>query len=135
MNAGMSLDAAISRVGEEITLSNKDLAEEFQLLNLELLAGKPRYDALKNLALRTDLEEIDMLTALLIQTDRFGTSIAQALMIHSDSMRTRKYQKAEEIAARLPVKLLFPLILFIFPAIFVVLLGPAAIKFLRTFGG
>lgn len=133
VKAGMSLDAAISRVGEEITLSNKPLSEEFHLLNMELQAGKARSDALKSMASRIDLEEIDILTALLVQTDKFGTSVAKALLVHSDTMRIGRRQRAEEAAAKLPVKIMFPLIFFIFPAIFVVLLGPAAIRFLETF--
>jgi tight adherence protein C len=97
-------------------------------MNLELRAGKSRKDALKNLALRTNLEEINSLVTLLIQTDQFGTSMADALRIYSDSYRTQRYQRAEELAAKLPVKLIFPLVVFIFPALFVVLLGPAAIS-------
>jgi tight adherence protein C len=99
---------------------------------MELRAGKQRRNALKNLALRTDLEDVSSLVTLLIQTEKFGTSLAQALRVHSDSMRTKRFQKAEEIAAKLPVKLMFPLVLFIFPSIFVVILGPAAIRIFRT---
>jgi len=128
VEAGTGLDAAINRVGEEMKLSNKVLSEEFKLLSLELRAGKPRRDALRNLALRTDLEDVNSLMSLLIQTEKFGTSIGQALRVYSDSMRTKRYQKAEEIAAKLPVKLVFPLIIFIFPALFVVVVGPAAVK-------
>ncbi len=128
VEAGTGLDAAINRVGEEMKLSNKVLSEEFKLLSLELRAGKPRKDALRNLAVRTDIEDVNSLMTLLIQTEKFGTSIGQALRVYSDSMRTKRFQKAEEIAAKLPVKLIFPLVLFIFPALFVVLVGPAAIK-------
>jgi tight adherence protein C len=128
VEAGTGLDAAVNRVGEEMKLSNKVLSEEFKLLSLELRAGKPRRDALRNLALRTDLEDVNSLMTLLIQTEKFGTSIGQALRVYSDSMRTKRYQKAEEIAAKLPVKLVFPLVIFIFPALFVVVVGPAAIK-------
>ncbi len=128
VEAGTGLDAAINRVGEEMKLGNKVLSEEFKLLSLELRAGKPRRDALKNLALRTDVEDVNSLITLLIQTEKFGTSIGQALRVHSDSMRTKRYQKAEEIAAKLPVKLVFPLVIFIFPALFVAVVGPAAIK-------
>ena len=128
VEAGTGLDAAINRVGEEMKLSNKVLSDEFKLLSLELRAGKPRKDALRNLALRTDIEDVNSLITLLIQTERFGTSIGQALRVHSDSMRTKRYQKAEEIAAKLPVKLVFPLVVFIFPALFVVILGPAVIR-------
>lgn len=131
VEAGIGLDAAISRVGEETRWSNKVLSEELRLLILELRAGKQRRDALKNLALRTDLEDVSSLVTLLIQTERFGTSIAQALRVHSDAMRTKRFQRAEEAAAKLPVKLVFPLILFIFPSLFVVILGPAAIRIFR----
>lgn len=130
--AGSGLDAAINRIAEEMALSNKAVSQEFKLLSLEMRAGKSRQDALRNLALRTDLEDVSSLVTLLIQTEKFGTSIAQALRIHSDSMRTRRYQKAEEVAAKLPVKLIFPLILFILPSLFVVILGPAAITIFRT---
>lgn len=132
VEAGMGLDAAINRVGEEMRLSNKVLSEEFKLLNLELRAGKLRRDALKNLALRTDLEDVSSLVTLLIQTDKFGTSVAQALRVQSDSMRTKRHQRAQEAAAKLPVKLLFPLILFIFPSLFVVILGSAVIRIYRV---
>jgi tight adherence protein C len=132
VEAGMSLDAAIHRVGEEIRFENKDLSDELVLMNLEIRAGKQRRDAMKNLALRTDLEDINSLVTLLVQTDQLGTSIAQALRVFSDSFRTKRMQRAEEIAAKLPVKLMLPLGLFIFPCIFVVLLGPAAIQIFRV---
>ena len=131
VEAGTGLDAAINRVGDEMRLSNKVLGEEFRLLSLELRAGKQRRDALKNLAMRTDLEDVSSLVSLLIQTDRFGTSVAQALRVHSESMRTKRYQRAEELATKLPVKLVFPLIIFIFPSIFVTVLGPAIIQIFR----
>ena len=132
VDAGVGLDAAINRVGEEMKLSDKVLSEEFRLLSLELRAGKLRRDALRNLALRTDLEDVSSFVTLLIQTDKFGTSVAKALRVHSDSMRTKRQQRAEEIAAKLPVKLVFPLILFIFPSLFVAILGPAAIRIFRV---
>jgi tight adherence protein C len=131
VEAGVGLDAAINRVGEEMKLSNKVLSEEFRVLSLELRAGKSRHDALRDLALRTDLEDVSSFVTLLIQTDKFGTSVAQALRVHSDFMRTRRRQRAEEIAAKLPVKLVFPLILFIFPALFVAIIGPAVIRIFR----
>lgn len=135
VEAGMGVDAAIKRVGDEMALNNKVVSEEFRLLSLELRAGKQRHDALKNLALRTDLEDIHSLVTLLIQTDKFGTSIAQALRVYADSMRTKRFQRAEEMATKLPVKLVFPLILFIFPSLFVAILGPAMIRVYRTFLG
>lgn len=131
VEAGTGLDAAINRVGEEMKFTNKVLSEEFTILNLELRAGKQRREALKNLALRTDLEDVSSLVTILIQTERFGTSIGQALRVHSDSMRAKRYQRAEEIAQKMPVKLIFPLVLFIFPALLVVTMGPAVIQILR----
>ena len=132
VEAGMGIDAAINRVAEEIRLSSPVLSDEFRLLNLELRAGKSRADALRNLGARTDVEEVRSFSTLLIQTDRFGTSVAQALRVHSDAMRTQRYHRAEELAAKLPVKLMFPLIMFIFPAIIVVIVGPAAIQIYQT---
>ena len=132
VEAGMGIDAAINRVAEEMRLSSPVLSDEFRLLNLELRAGKARADALRNLGVRTDVEEVRSFATLLIQTDRFGTSVAQALRVHSDAMRTQRYHRAEELAAKLPVKLMFPLILFIFPAIVVVIVGPAAIQIYQT---
>lgn len=132
VEAGMGIDAAINRVAEEIRLSSRVISDEFRVLNLELRAGKSRADALRNLGMRADVEEVRSFATLLIQTDRFGTSVAQALRVHSDAMRTRRYQKAEELAAKLPVKLMLPLILFIFPSIFVVIAGPAAIQIYQT---
>ena len=131
VEAGMGVDAAINRVGQEMKLANKALSEEFSLLNLELRAGKSRRDALKNLAFRTGLDDVNSLVTLLVQTEKFGTNVGQALRVHSDSMRTKRAQRAEELAAKLPVKLLFPTILFIFPSLFLVLMGPALIQAYR----
>ena len=128
VEAGMGLDAAMNRVADEIKLNNKPMSEELKLYNLELRAGKSRLDALRNLALRIDIEDIKNFATLLIQTDKFGTSIAQALRTYSDTFRTKRYMKAEEIAAKLPVKLMVPLIFCVFPALLVVLMGPAAIR-------
>jgi len=128
VETGMGLDAGINRVAKEIKLSNEVLSEEFNILNLEIRAGKSREDALRNLAERTGIEDIHSLVTLLIQADKFGTSIAQSLRVFSDSFRTKRFQKAEEIAAKLPVKLMVPLIFFVFPSLFVVILGPAAIR-------
>jgi tight adherence protein C len=132
VEAGMGLDAAIKRVGDEMVLKNKVLSDEFRILSLELRAGKARANALRNLASRTDLEDVSSLVTLLIQTDRFGTRIAQALRVHSDAMRTKRYQRAEEMAAKLPVKMVFPLIFFIFPSLFVTIIGPGIIRIYRT---
>jgi tight adherence protein C len=132
VEAGLGLDQAINRVADEIKLSHKELSEEFHLLGLELRAGVARTDALRNLSRRIDLEEIKSLIALLIQTDRFGTSIGQALRVHSEAMKVSRQMKAEERAAKIPVKLLLPLILFIFPSVFIAILGPGAIRVIRT---
>jgi tight adherence protein C len=128
VEAGMGLDAAINRVAEEIRLTNKTLSDELRLLSLELRAGKPRRDALSDLAMRTDLEDVKSLTTLLIQADKFGTNVANSLRVYSDSFRTKRFQRAEELAAKIPVKLLIPLIFCIFPALFIVILGPAGIR-------
>jgi tight adherence protein C len=133
VEAGMGLDAALSRVGEEIRLQNWELSDELMLLNFEVRAGKLRRDAMKSLAIRTGLEDINSLITLLIQTEKFGTSVAQALRVYSDTFRSKRAQRAEEIAAKLPVKLMIPLALFIFPSMFVVLLAPAAISIFRQF--
>jgi tight adherence protein C len=132
VEAGLGLDQAINRVADEIKLSHKELSEEFRLLGLELRTGVARTDALKNLSRRIDLEEIKSLIALLVQTDRFGTSIGQALRVHSEAMKVSRQMKAEERAAKIPVKLLLPLILFIFPSVFIAIIGPGAIKIIRT---
>lgn len=132
VEAGMGLDQAIKRVADEMKLNYRIISEEFNLMNLELRAGRSRQDAMRNLGARTDVEDVKSLVTLLIQTDRFGTSIAQALRVHSDSMRTKRRQRAEEKAMKLPVKLLFPLLLFIFPSIFVVVIGPGAIQIYRV---
>ena len=131
VEAGLGLDQAIGRVGEEVARAHRELSDELHLLALELRTGVSRQEALRNLAQRTDLEDVRSLVALLVQTDRFGTSIGQALRVHADSMRTTRRLKAEEQAAKLPVKLLLPLIFFIFPSIFIVVIGPAAIKAVR----
>jgi tight adherence protein C len=131
VEAGMGLDAAIKRVGEEMKLSSKDISEEFGVLNLELRAGKSRRDALKNLALRTGLDDVNALATLLVQAQKFGANVGQALRVHADSMRAKRSQRAEELAAKLPIKLLFPTICFIFPSLFLVLMGPALLQAYR----
>lgn len=132
VEAGLGLDQAMGRVGEEIKRTHPILSDELNLLAFELRTGVVRQDALKNFARRTDLEEVRNLVAMLVQTDRFGTSIGQALRVHADAMRTTRRLKAEEMAAKLPVKLLFPLLFFIFPSMFIVLIGPAAIQMIRV---
>lgn len=139
VEAGLGLDAALSRVGNEMRLKSPVLGEELHLLNLELRAGSSRERALRNLALRTGLDEIDALVAILIQADRFGTSVADSLRVHSDNLRTKRRLKAEEAAVKVPLKLLFPVIFCIFPSLLLVLLGPAFIGIYRvllpTMGG
>jgi len=132
VEAGMGLDAAFNRVGEELGLSHPELSQELNLLNLELRAGKPRLAALRNLAQRTNIDDVNSLVTLLIQTDRFGTSAAQALRVFSDTFRTTRYQRAEEVAAKIATKLIFPLVLCIFPSMFVVVLAPAVIRIYRV---
>lgn len=132
VEAGLGLDAAIARVSSEIEFAHLELAEELNLVSLELRTGLSRLEALKNLSRRINLEEVSSLVALLVQTDKFGTSVGQALRVHSDAMRVNRQLRAEEMAAKLPVKLLFPLVLFIFPSLFVVVVGPAAINIART---
>jgi tight adherence protein C len=133
VESGLGLDQTIARVGEEIKLGHKELAEEFKIVSLESRAGFSREQVLRNLGTRTEIDEIRSLIALLIQTDRFGTSIGQALRVHSDSMRMNRKLRAEELAAKLPVKLMVPLILFIFPSLLVVIIGPGAIRLIRNF--
>lgn len=128
VEAGLGLDAAILRVVEEMRTARPAMAEEYELLTLELRAGLPREKALRNLAARTGVEDVSMLVAMLIQADRFGTSVADSLRVHSDMLRTKRHMLAEERAAKIGTKILFPLIFCIFPSLFVVLLGPAAIQ-------
>ncbi len=132
VEAGLGLDAAIARVGEELRLQSTALYEELHLVSLELRAGASRERALRNLALRMGLEDVDALVAMLVQADRFGTSISESLRVHSDGLRVKRRQLAEEAAAKVPVKLLFPLIFCILPALFVVLLGPAVVSAIRV---
>jgi len=115
------------RIGEEIRRSHPDLSDELHLLTLEVSAGKARAEALRNLAKRTDVEDLKSLVAVLIQTDRFGTSIADSLRVFSDSLRTKRRQRAEEAAAKMGVKMIPPLFIFVLPATFVVVVGPAII--------
>lgn len=136
VEAGLGLDAAIQRVGKEMAVSYPELATEFGIISLELRAGKSRSEALRALAERTDVEQVQSLVALLIQAEHFGTSIASALREHADEMRLLRIQKAKEKAAKLPVKMLFPIVFFIFPALFIVVLVPAAIRiYIGLLGG
>lgn len=132
VEAGLGLDQAIAHVGQEVSQAHPALGDELNILSQELRTGVQRQAALRNLAHRTDLVEVRNLVALLVQTDRFGTSIGQALRVHADSMRTTRRLKAEELAAKLPVKLLLPLMFFIFPSMFIVTVGPACIKIAKA---
>ncbi len=132
VESGLGLDAALRRVTEEMKGHAKVLTEELSLANFQLQMGRPRREVLHDLGVRTGVDDVRSLAAILIQADRFGSSIAQALRVQSDSMRTRRKQIAEEKAAKTAVQLIFPLVLFIFPGIFIVLVGPAAIRIYET---
>jgi tight adherence protein C len=133
VEAGLGLNQALVRVSEEMESLSSDISEEIQILNLEIRAGKPREEALRNMGDRTNVADVRQLIAMLIQTDRFGTSIAQALRVQADSLRTARRQRAEEAAAKTTIKMIFPLVLFIFPAMFVVILGPAVFHIVELF--
>ena len=135
VEAGLGLDAALARVSSEMKLTSSTLSSEFGLVTQEVKAGKPRAQALRDLATRTGVEDLSALVAMLVQTDKLGTSVAQALRTHADTVRTRRRQRAEEAAAKTPVKLVFPLVLCIFPSLFVVILGPAVVTIVRTLAG
>lgn len=132
VESGISLDAAIARAAAEIQLRSPELAEELTLVGLELRVGATRERALRNLAIRTGLDEISSFVAMMLQADRFGTSIADSLRVHADALRVRRRQRAEEQAAKIPLKMLFPLIFCIFPSLLLVLMGPALIQIYRT---
>lgn len=139
MEAGLGTEAALNKVAEDMVHKSPTLSEELRLVNLELRAGSPRDRALRNLAMRTGVDEVEGFVTMIIQADRFGTSIAQSLRVHSETVRTLRRQKAEEAAAKIPLKLLFPLIFCIFPALMLVIIGPAIIQMVRvvipTMGG
>ncbi|MGQ9687871.1 MAG: type II secretion system F family protein [Desulfobaccales bacterium] len=132
VEAGQGLNAALKRVSDDLVLSNPVLAKEMSLVNLEISAGLERETALRNLAERTGVDDVASLTSMLIQADRFGTSLAQSLKVQSETLRTTRRQRLEELAAKTPVKLVFPLLLFIFPALIVVIIGPAAIRIMEN---
>jgi tight adherence protein C len=132
VEAGLGLDQAIQRVSEELAFAHRELCDELRLINLELRAGKPRTEALHNLGERTGVDDVASLVAMLVQTDKFGTSVAQSLRVHSATLRTKRRQRAEEAAAKTGVKMVFPLVFCIFPAIWVVTLGPAVIRFIQV---
>src|SRR3982074_3031924 len=134
VEAGLSLDQAMMRVGQDLNHAHPELSSEFHLFDLETRAGKPRVEALRNLADRTGVDDIRALVAPLIQPHRFGTSLAQALRVHSDSLRTERRQRAEEQAAKTTVKMVPPLVVFILPSIIFVTIGPAIIELIRELG-
>jgi len=125
VEGGLGLDQSIARVADELETAHPDLSDEFHLINLEMRVGRSRLEALQELAERTGVDDIKALVGMLVQTDRFGTDLAQALRVHADSLRTKRRQRAEEMAAKTSVKMVPPLVFFVFPALFVVLLGPA----------
>lgn len=131
VEAGLGLDMAINKAAEEIRLRSTELADELDMIALELRVGASRERALRNFALRTGLDEVSTFVTMLLQADRFGTSLAESLRVHADSLRTRRRLRAEEAAAKIPLKLLFPLIFFIFPSLLLVLMGPAMIQIYR----
>ncbi len=133
VEAGLGLNQAIVRVSDEVEHISSAMSEELQIVNLEIRAGTPRDEALRHLSERTGLKDIQGLVAMLIQTDRFGTSIAQALRVHSDDLRLKRRQRAEEQAAKTTIKLVIPLAIFVFPAMFVVILGPAVLNIMESF--
>jgi tight adherence protein C len=133
VEAGLGLDQALMRVSQELRVAHPELSDELQLVNLEMRVGKTRLEALRELAHRTGLDDIKALVAMLIQTDRFGTSVAQALRVHSDELRVKRRQRAEEMAAKTTVKMVPVLVFFIFPALMVVILGPAVLAIMRQF--
>ncbi|HZI18788.1 MAG TPA: type II secretion system F family protein [Pyrinomonadaceae bacterium] len=134
IEAGLGLNAALVRVGEELKAAHPDISEELELTNLEIRVGRERDEALRNLAERTGVDDLRSLVAMLIQADRFGTSIAKAVRVYADSLRTKRRQRAEQAAQKAAVKLLLPLALFLFPTLFIAILGPAALNLIDTFG-
>lgn len=132
VESGLSLDAAIARTAAEIHVRSRHLAEELSLVGMELRLGATRERALRNLATRTGLDEIASFVAMMLQADRFGTSIGDSMRVQADSLRVRRRQRAEEMAAKIPLKMLFPLIFCIFPSLLLVLMGPAMIQIYRT---
>lgn len=131
IEAGMGINAAFVKITEEFKLSSPVLSEEFDIVNREMVAGKPRQEALRALADRAGVEDVQSLVAMLIQTEKLGTSLSQSLRVHSDSLRTRRRQRAEEAAAKTTIKLVFPLVFLLFPALFIVILGPGVIQIIK----
>jgi len=134
VEAGLGLDQALLKVSQDMKIAHPELSEELQFVNLEMRIGKTRIDALRELARRTGLDDVKTLVAMLIQTERFGTSVAQSLRVYSDDMRVKRRQRAEEMSAKTSVKMVPPLVFFIFPALMVVILGPAILTMMRQLG-
>jgi tight adherence protein C len=133
IEAGLGLNAAMVKVSTELREVHPDICDEFEMANLEMRVGRDREEALRNLAERTGVEDLRSLVAMLIQTDKFGTSIAKAIRAFSDSLRTKRRQRAEQAAQKAAVKLLLPLACFLFPTLFIAILGPAALQLMDTF--
>ena len=133
IEAGLSLDQAVMRSSQELAMAHPDLCDELGIVVLEQRAGRPRTEAWKNLSNRTDVDVIRSLVSVLVQSEAFGTSVAKTLRTHADTLRSQRVQKIEEMAAKTTVKLIFPLVLFIFPSLFVVVLGPAVITMIEAF--
>ena len=134
VEAGLGLDSALTRVAEELLEKSPTLAEELQLTNLEIRAGNTREKSLHNLSLRTGVEELNSFATMLIQAEKFGTSVGDSLRVFSEDLRHKRQVRAEEHAAKVPTKMLFPLVFFIFPSVLMVVLGPALIQIVRTIG-
>jgi tight adherence protein C len=132
VEAGLGLNASFVKISEEFKLNSPTLSDEFDIVNREMVAGKPRIEALRSLTERTGVEEVKSLVAMLIQTEKLGTSLAQSLRVHSDTLRTKRRQRAEEAAAKTTIKLVFPLVFLLFPALFVVILGPGMIQIVKV---
>ena len=133
IEAGSGIDQSLVKTSDELDISYPALAEELRLITTEIRAGKPRLEAFKNFASRTKVDDVRSLVAMLVQTDRFGTSIAQALRTHAEVSRTKRRQNAEERAAKIGVKLIFPLVFCLFPSLYVAILGPAVVDYVRIF--
>lgn len=133
VEAGLGLSGALVRISDEFRLSAPILSEELDVVNREMVAGKPRVEALRALSERTGVDDVQSLVAMLVQTEKLGTSLALSLRVHSDSLRTRRRQRAEEAAAKTTIKLVFPLVFLIFPALFIVILGPGVIQIMTIF--
>jgi tight adherence protein C len=135
VEAGLGLDAAILKVSEELTTSHPDIAQEFRVVTQLVNAGVPRIEALREIAERTGVQEVNSFVTTLIQSERLGTPIGRTLRLHSEQMRTKRRQRAEEAAAKAPIKMLVPMVLFILPALFIVVVGPAVIILTKVFSG